>query len=99
MAADSEHVYVASLNAQPALELSGPKSSVAATSAGSPLGTTLVYDRNAQPLGKLVNPNDIYGRPSAVNRFSDGEHLYVTIPGCCGPGIVIYNARTLNFEQ
>jgi hypothetical protein len=99
MAADPEHVYVASLNDEPALELSGSEWSVAASYEGSAFGTTYVYDRNAQLLGTLMNPSDVYGRASAVNLFSDGNDLYITIPGCCGVGIAVYDARTLNFKE
>lgn len=99
MTADQRHVYVASLNDEPAFELRGQNSAVAATYAGSRLGTTSVYDQDAQLLGTVVNPTDLSGRPSAVNLFSDGNDLYVTIPGCCGPGIAIYDALTLSFKE
>ncbi|MBV8477014.1 MAG: PQQ-like beta-propeller repeat protein [Acidobacteria bacterium] len=99
MTADPHHVYVAALNAEPAFELSGQNSSVAATYEGSTLGTTSVYDQDAQLLGTVLNPTDLLGRPSAVNLLSDGNALYVTIPGCCGTGIAIYDARTLSFKE
>jgi hypothetical protein len=99
MTADPHHVYLASLNAEPAFELNGQNSSVSARYAGPTLGTTSVYTQDAQLLGTLENPTDLLGRPSAVNLLSDGIDLYVTIPGCCGPGIAIYDVRTLSFKE
>ena len=58
-------------------------------------GSTLVFDRRTlRPVGAIPNPLGTFMNISAAQGF-----LYLTSPGCCGRGINVYDASTLNPVQ
>jgi hypothetical protein len=62
--------------------------------------TTRAFNRlTGESEMEMPNPIDILGRPSQVDMFSTNKHLMVTIPGCCGYGVFIHDASTLELLE
>jgi len=58
-------------------------------------GMTLVFNRQDMQLaGMISNPSG-----GQVNISTFGSFIYLTTPGCCGAGIIVYDANTMNFVQ
>lgn len=58
-------------------------------------GTTLVFDsQTGQQIGTLPNPPE-----GGVNISAWGPSIYLTVPGCCGSEIQIYDAASLSPVQ
>lgn len=102
LAADSDHVYVSRLNESDlGLEI-GKKTSVPGVTYGETFepNTTEVFDRKSgERISGITNPSDMRGLLSQVSIYVDAEVLVQTIPGCCGPGIFIYDPGTFVMTQ
>ena len=62
--------------------------------------TTKAFDsQTGQQIGVIPNPLDLYGRLSQVSVYADASILVQTIPGCCGPGMVVREAGSLAIQQ
>lgn len=97
VAADSGHLYLSALNeGNVAVEINK-----GSWTPGEHYGqsfepsATVVYDlRSGRRVTAISNP-----RPGAVAMFTDGAILALTSPGCCGDGIALYDAQTLQAQR
>jgi len=92
MAASNSALYISELNAgDTGLDVVNMRTYGEAFSPNS----TLVYDRlTLQSLGEILNPG--HGQVSIT---ATADFVYLTTPGCCGTGIDVYNAATLQHTQ
>ena len=59
---------------------------------------TVAYDRSSgAQLGSIPNPPDLLGQVGTVNLYVHSDILMQTIPGCCGSGLYMYDAESLEF--
>ena len=59
---------------------------------------TVAYDRSSgAQLGRIANPPDLLGRVGTVDLYVHSDILMQTIPGCCGSGLYMYDAVSLQF--
>ena len=92
MAISNDHIYLSELNQGDfGLEVT----SMQAYGTQSSTGVTLVFNRaNLQFSGAIPNPP-----ASQVNINTWQKFIYLTIPGCCGSGITVYDADTMKDIQ
>jgi len=92
MTASADRLFVSQLNpGDIGLDLTSQRTYAEAFVASS----TLVFDRRTLwPIGAIPNPGGAFVNISAAQGF-----LYLTSPGCCGRGINVYDASTLNPVQ
>ena len=102
LAIDKDHVYLSELNeGDIGLEIK-KKTLVPSLIYGQTFeqNTTGVFDRmNGERIFGITNPFDLRGNLSQVSLYADSKILVQTIPGCCGPGIFIYDPETFVLEQ
>ena len=61
---------------------------------------TVVFDRlTGARYANLPNPVDLIGRVSLPNLYVDQRVFVQTIPGCCGPGMFMYDSNSVAFER
>lgn len=91
MAVSQDHIYLSELNrGDSGLEVTTMQPYGTQFSAGD----TLVFDRNTlQFSASIPNP------PGKVNINTWQNFVYLTVPGCCGSGISIYDANTMKGIQ
>lgn len=91
MAVSNDHIYISELNRGDfGLEVTAMQSFGTQFSTGD----TLVIDRNTlQSRGFIPNPR------GQVNINTWQHFMYLTIPGCCGAGITIFDANTMKNIQ
>jgi len=62
--------------------------------------TTVIFDRlSGNRVSGITNPSDLSGRLASVQLYVDERILVQTTPGCCGPGIFIYDPVTFHLDQ
>lgn len=92
MAVSNENVYLSELNRG---DFGLDVTSMKAYGAQSSPGATLIFDReNLQFSGAIPNPP-----ASQVNINAWQKFIFLTIPGCCGSGITVYDANTMKDIQ
>ena len=47
----------------------------------------------------MPTPFDLWGQPAHPVLYASGNILAQTVPGCCGPGIFLYNPTSLQLKQ
>jgi len=62
--------------------------------------TTIVFhQRTGTRVGGVPTPFDVWGHPAQPNLYVSGAMLAQTVPGCCGSGIFLYDAGSLQLQQ
>lgn len=102
LAVDEGHVYLSALNeGEIGLEIEKETLTPGITYGQTfEENTTVVFDRNSESrIAGVTNPSDISGRLSQVIPYVDNEILVLTIGGCCGSGIFIYDPKAFVLDQ
>jgi hypothetical protein len=102
VAASQQYLYLSALNeGDVALEL--PRKTLVP---GRVFGdvfeahTTVVFDRRSgDRVFALPTPVDVRGSQGGANLYADGKILVQTVPGCCGPGIFVYETQTFSLTR
>ncbi|MBI4509568.1 MAG: hypothetical protein HY698_08015 [Deltaproteobacteria bacterium] len=97
MAGNSSTVFVSPLNEEDgAVEIRSDLSEVRRYYPAFDQYTTTAFDRaTGQARGTLKNPLTLGGTLGGVSIYADETTLALFIAGCCGPGVSLYDARTL----
>lgn len=64
-----------------------------------PYTTVALSQSDGTRVGGAPAPFDLWGRPAQPVLYVGGGILAQTVPGCCGPGIFLYNPTTLQLNQ
>jgi hypothetical protein len=93
LAVDEDHVYLFAFN----------EGDIGLEVRKDLLTTGLIYGQTFEPNTTVVfdraSGDRLAGIPGGLNLYADGQILVQTIPGCCGPGISLYDPETLALEQ
>ena len=59
----------------------------------------MIFDRTttADRPFTITNPTDIFGHVALPSSYVDSRILALTVPGCCGAGVKIYDPQTFAF--
>src|SRR5262249_6649350 len=62
--------------------------------------TTVVFNqKTGARVGGVPTPFDVWGQPAQPGLYVSGGILALTVPGCCGPGIFLYDSNDLRLQQ
>lgn len=65
----------------------------------TPYTTVVFHQRTGARVGSVPTPFDVWGHPAQPNLYVSGALLAQTVPGCCGAGIFLYDAGSLQLQQ
>ena len=97
MAVSNENIYLSELNTG---EFGLNVTSMTAYGMRYPPGATLIFNReNFQFIGSIPNPPASQVSINTWQKSIGQKFIYLTIPGCCGPGITVYDENMLKEIQ